>query len=580
MRLRISQLAARLRFGESGLVRAIIVVVACLGGVVACGDNTNGLAPDGSSIGGDAGHADAPASHDAAPHDAGMVAMVDAPADAPDAAGPPPTGPLIAYDASGPLTSWSMAEVYSSGTSTSGLFIYNAGAVATGALAASITGADAADFTLLGPGTTCGPALVPGDGCWLYLKFAPGAGSPATHTATLVVDGAASPLELPLTGRIVAQPTTPVVPAMPVLDLGIGPGTGTGTTAAITITNTSSATLTPGIITSSGAPFSLAGGNCTATFAPGASCQLYVQYAPFVPPGFYTGTVTIAFDGQPSTVIAVRGSGLRTVTTELSSSDGVADGKPNTITSLPQGINCGSACSGSFVDQIPIYLTATAASGDEFQSWHNSCFGNQSTCVIPATQTYGGDAVAYFGSAGAPTLEIDFAGSGTGLVEVSGGSGYVAYCTSSCVVTPPAGDVQVDAATPSTFAGFTGGTCSGSAASCDLGALAANGLITATFDRNPYEVAFLPQPMGPYAATAIAASGDLVIGNDETLADVTLDGQTMWSTALTDFVNSIAVDADGDIFVACRNSISELSGSGVQSGVSGAMAWPGRRARR
>ncbi len=58
-----------------------------------------------------------------------------------------------------------------------------------------------------------------------------------------------------------------------------------------------------------------------------------------------------------------------------------------TITSNPQGINCGSTCSANFDANSTVTLTATASSGSAFAGWEDDCSscGNNATCQVIMT---------------------------------------------------------------------------------------------------------------------------------------------------------------------------------------------------
>jgi hypothetical protein len=60
--------------------------------------------------------------------------------------------------------------------------------------------------------------------------------------------------------------------------------------------------------------------------------------------------------------------------------------KPGTgagsVTSAPEGIDCGSACSASFDYNTSVTLTATAETGSTFAGWSGTCTGSLITCTI------------------------------------------------------------------------------------------------------------------------------------------------------------------------------------------------------
>lgn len=52
-----------------------------------------------------------------------------------------------------------------------------------------------------------------------------------------------------------------------------------------------------------------------------------------------------------------------------------------TISSTPSGINCGTVCSGNFVQGNPVTLTATPATGSSFTGWGGACNGT-GACIV------------------------------------------------------------------------------------------------------------------------------------------------------------------------------------------------------
>ena len=51
-----------------------------------------------------------------------------------------------------------------------------------------------------------------------------------------------------------------------------------------------------------------------------------------------------------------------------------------TVVSTPAGIQCGTACGGSFARGSPLALTAAPAPGEVFAGWDGSCRGVTPTC--------------------------------------------------------------------------------------------------------------------------------------------------------------------------------------------------------
>jgi len=157
---------------------------------------------------------------------------------------------------------------------------------------------------------------------------------------------------------------------------------------------------------------------------------------------------------------------------------GTAGTGTGTVASSPAGIDCGSTCSGDFVSGIAVQLTATAAAGSVFTGWSGDCTG---TGVCSVTMSQARSVTADFELV--EGLSVSFSGSGSGSVS-SDPSGI--SCGSTCAHAYAYGtSVQLTAtpATGSSFAGWTGGGCSGTG-SCTVSMTQAQG-VTAAFTLIP-----------------------------------------------------------------------------------------------
>jgi phospholipase C len=151
-----------------------------------------------------------------------------------------------------------------------------------------------------------------------------------------------------------------------------------------------------------------------------------------------------------------------------------------TISSTPTGINCGQACSASFSSGTKVTLTATPAANSFFAGWSGGCSGT-SVCTLSLTQNT--SVTANFSAS--PVLTVSLSGTGTGSVT-SNPSGI--NCGQTCQANFNSGTSVTLTATAdanSTFAGWSGGGCSGTSA-CTV-ALSASQQVTATF--NPIQSA-------------------------------------------------------------------------------------------
>jgi hypothetical protein len=61
------------------------------------------------------------------------------------------------------------------------------------------------------------------------------------------------------------------------------------------------------------------------------------------------------------------------------------DGGSGTVTSDPDGINCGSDCDEAYAQGTTVTLTASPNSGSVFTGWSGACTGSASTCEVVMT---------------------------------------------------------------------------------------------------------------------------------------------------------------------------------------------------
>ena len=88
-----------------------------------------------------------------------------------------------------------------------------------------------------------------------------------------------------------------------------------------------------------------------------------------------TGTCVMAMDGVKS----VTATFSRTTNSLTVSRTGTGGG---TVTSLPTGINCGTACSVSYTLDTAVVLTAAADTTSTFAGWSGACSGASATCSV------------------------------------------------------------------------------------------------------------------------------------------------------------------------------------------------------
>jgi uncharacterized delta-60 repeat protein len=150
------------------------------------------------------------------------------------------------------------------------------------------------------------------------------------------------------------------------------------------------------------------------------------------------------------------------------------------VTSNPPGIDCGSACTETFTQPVPVTLTATPAAGSIFTGWSGGggCSGTTGSCQVEMSSDQ--SVTATF--ALAETLSITTAGSGIGKVT-SMPAGIT--CGSACSHAYAYGTTVTLTASPSSGSSFKGwsGACSGTG-TCTVTTNAAT-TVTATFKLIP-----------------------------------------------------------------------------------------------
>jgi hypothetical protein len=169
--------------------------------------------------------------------------------------------------------------------------------------------------------------------------------------------------------------------------------------------------------------------------------------------------VTATFEPLESISVALAGSG-----------SGLASGSDPVAGSA---ISCPGSCSGSYPADTTLTLSAAPSSGSTFAGWSGGGCTGTGTCNVSveaaATVTATFDAN--------PTLTVALAGSGSGTV-----TGTDLDCPGLCSSEFPSGTSETLTATPdagSTFAGWSGGGCSGTA-TCTVAVSSAE-TVTATF---------------------------------------------------------------------------------------------------
>src|ERR1039457_348580 len=152
-----------------------------------------------------------------------------------------------------------------------------------------------------------------------------------------------------------------------------------------------------------------------------------------------------------------------------------------TVTSSPAGIDCGATCEASYKEGTKVTLTEKAETGSTFAGWSGGgCSGTASTCEV--TMSVAESVTATFNLAVTEyKLKVIKAGSGTGTVTSSPAG---IDCGATCEASYKEGTkvtLTEKAETGSTFAGWSGGGCSGTASTCEVTMSVAES-VTATFN--------------------------------------------------------------------------------------------------
>jgi Divergent InlB B-repeat domain len=223
---------------------------------------------------------------------------------------------------------------------------------------------------------------------------------------------------------------------------------------------------------------------CTDTGTTGAEFATDFSFSPFY--NFYNGgwSSTSLTCAAPLTV-SKAGSGT------------------GTVSSNPYGIICGPFCSSLFASGAPVTLRAIPGSGSTFAGWSGGGCSGTGSCVV--TMNAAETVTATFDSL--PTYALTVAKTGSGSGTVSSSPTGIA-CGSTCSHDYTSGTQVTLTAFPgpgSTFAGWSGGGCSGTG-TCVVPMGSAQ-TVSASFSRVKAVPALsLAAPSGGIATVTLAAS--------------------------------------------------------------------------
>ena len=200
---------------------------------------------------------------------------------------------------------------------------------------------------------------------------------------------------------------------------------------------------------------------------------------------------------------------------------GAGDG---TVTSSPDGIDCGPTCTWGFLDGTVVTLTAAPDAGSSFSGWTGDCTGSGPTCQVTV------DAIKGVTATFDPVfhqLTVTPAGDGNGSVTSDVGG---IACGATCSVSVRQPTVVTLTATADAGSIFTGwsGDCAGTQATCQLTMDADHGA-TATFMQRFQLNVSLAGPGGGSVSSDLGA-----ISCGTTCSDIYTSGTAVTLTAAPD----------------------------------------------
>jgi hypothetical protein len=366
-----------------------------------------------------------------------------------------------------------------------------------------ITGNNNLTVTVNGTGTGTVTSTPAGLSCPTMCVAAFPDNSSVTLTATAA---AGSTLASFSTNCVPANPqTTPPTCTVPIVtsDVTVTATFNTGTNVALTVTEAGTGT---GTVTSTPTGITCPT-TCAASFASGTMVTLTEVAATGSTFAGWSGACT----GTGACVVTVTAAAAVTATFTAANTFALTVTKAGTgtgtVTSMPAGINCGTACTANFASGTQIILTATPAAGSTFAGWGaGPCEGTgMCTLTITAATTVAANFTAGTNNF---TLTVTEAGTGSGNVN-STPAGII--CPETCAASFASGTqvtLMQSASDGSVFSGWSG-ACTGTAA-CVVSMTAAKA-VTATFNSSNSQV-IITVPSGGSTTASTTPGGTAFFG--------------------------------------------------------------------
>lgn len=269
----------------------------------------------------------------------------------------------------------------------------------------------------------------------------------------------------------------------------------------------------------------------TLTAAPGAGWSFVGWNG-----GGCNGTAACAVTVSAATTVVATFSQV-TFTLSVTASNG------GRVTSLPAGIDCPGDCGETYAQGTAVTLTALPNTGQQLSGWSGNVCTGSGTCQF--TMTANSSATATFAALPSGTVALAVSVSGSGSVTSSiGGINCPTACSAAIIQNTPVTLTAVPQA-GSSFLGWGGGGCSGTAATCSVPMSAAT-TVSASFSVIPQTLTLTKagagngtvssSPAGISCGTACASANfAFAQGTSVTLTQAAGSGSlfTGWSGACT-----------------------------------------------